>query len=141
MSCTNQIVGLPCGMTGTAYTSSPMHTNGNSIVLQGGHGVNLPDITAGGFYFVNVADCNGCCGSLKVTAKVGDTLTVVPKTCGCIASNARVTYDNTSIEYIRAVALGSINFAAPLHYDCDTNTVSINCDELAQMDCGCGKTV
>ena len=94
--------------------------------LQPAHGSNFPALTGDQYFYINVESCDGCCGPIKVTARDKDVLTVVPNVaCSCIASNAKVVYDNTSAKYISALALNDVTFAAPLSFNCDTRTLHL----------------
>ena len=137
-NCPTSVVSKPCSLTGVGYTRAPMRQGDITIQLQNGHGSQFPKLVSGQFFYVYIQSCDGCCGPVKVTVVEGDTLTLASDhTCLCVPSNAKVTYDSTSAEYIRAVALSSLKVQAPLHLDCSTGTLYSEC-EAAESKCDCG---
>ena len=138
--CPSKLVEKPCALTGVGYLVAPYRPGATTMQLQPAHGSNFPALTGDQYFYINVESCDGCCGPIKVTARDKDTLTVVPNAaCSCIASNAKVVYDNTSAKYISALALNDVTFAAPLSFNCDTRTLHVNC-EPSTPDCGCGES-
>lgn len=144
MTCKNLLVALPCDLQGFGYTREPLNKTATEIKLMKGHGAYFPTLEQGQFFFVRVSACNDCCEQMRVIAVNGDTLQVERNGsgCECISSNARVQYDYMSKEYIQAAAREiGLNVTSPLTYDCETNTLSIDCNKLAtDSDCGCGGT-
>lgn len=142
LACPARLVELPCSMQGYAYLANPLRRDGVELQLMRGHGRHFPVLTGSEFFFVKVEGCEGCCESMKVVATRGDVLVVErPDTgCDCINSNARVSYDYTSKRYIQAAAREiGLNVTGPLVYDCETNTLSVDCNKLfSDPDCGCG---
>lgn len=139
--CPIRLQTLPCGLQGYGYLSTPVRSTDTVLRLMNGHGAFFPALQGGQYFFVTVQGCDGCCETMRVTARDGDVLTVVrTDICDCINSNARVTYDAGSREYIQAIAREiGINTVSPLNYDCETHTLSIDCNKLAtDSDCGCG---
>lgn len=139
--CTARLQELPCDLRGFGYLAEPVRLNDTTLLLMKGQGEYFPAITGDQFFFVNVEGCKGCCEHMRVTARDGDRLTVERTgRCDCINSNAKVSYDYTSKHYIQAIAREiGLNVLSPLTYDCETNTVGIDCTKLAQdSDCGCG---
>ena len=141
MPCKQRLQTLPCSLRGVGYLAEPVGSAANTLTLMKGQGANFPTLTDDQFFFVSVEGCKGCCEQMRVVARDGDTLTVERTNhCDCIDSNARVAYDYTSREYILAIVreLG-IEVTSPLTYDCESNTLSIDCNKLAtDSDCGCG---
>ena len=138
--CPSKLVEKPCALTGVGYLVAPYRPGATTMQLQPAHGSNFPALTGDQYFYINVESCDGCCGPIKVTARDKDVLTVVPNVaCSCIASNAKVVYDNTSAKYISALALNDVTFAAPLSFNCDTRTLHVNC-EPSTPDCGCGES-
>lgn len=140
-TCPARLQTLPCSLQGYGYLSEPVRLGDTTIRLMKGHGAYFPELVGDQFFFVLVEGCDGCCEQMRVTARVGDVLTVERGNgCECINSNARVSYDYTSREYIQAIAREiGINVKSPLEYDCETNTLSLDCNKLAtDSDCGCG---
>lgn len=139
-NCPTHVVPKPCSLTGVGYTRAPLRQGDTTIQLQNGHGSQFPKLVAGQFFYVYIQSCDGCCGPVKVTVVDGDTLTLASgHTCTCVPSNAKVTYDSTSAEYIRAIALSALTVQAPLYLDCATETLYVDC-EPAEPKCGCEET-
>ena len=137
-NCPTHVVSKPCSLTGVGYTRTPIRQGDITIQLQNGHGSQFPKLVAGQFFYVYIQSCDGCCGPVKVTEVDGDTLTITSEhTCTCVSSNAKITYDSTSAEYIRAVALSALKVQAPLYLDCSTETLYVDC-ESSEPKCGCG---
>lgn len=140
-TCPARLQTLPCSLQGYGYLANPVRLGDTTIQLMKGHGAYFPELSGNQFFFVMVEGCDGCCEQMRVTARSGDVLTVERGNgCECINSNARVSYDYTSREYIQAIAREiGINVKSPLEYDCETNTLSLDCNKLAtDSDCGCG---
>ena len=137
-TCQSLLVEKPCTIKGIGYTKQPLRQGDTTIQLQNGHGSQFPKLVAGQFFYVYIQSCDGCCGPVKVTKVDGDTLTITSEhTCTCVPSNAKITYDSTSAEYIRAVALSALKVQAPLYLDCSTETLYVDC-EPSEPKCGCG---
>lgn len=139
--CDGLLKELPCDKSGLGYTREPVSQHGNTLYLMKQQGQNFPDVVDGEYYFIRVQGCDTCCETMRVVSKHGDTLTVERNNpCPCISSNAKVAYDAQSKAYIQAAAREiGINAASPLTYDCETNTISLDCTKLAfDSDCGCG---
>lgn len=139
--CLQRLQDLPCDKTGVGYLRSPVRPTDTAIHLMKGQGDEFPDLTDDQYFFITLRGCNSCCETARVTARDGDTLTVERTApCPCIESNARVSYDGSSRAYITAVTRENIiNAISPLHYDCRTNTLTIDCNKLlTNSDCGCG---
>lgn len=140
-TCPARLQSLPCSMRGYGYLSDPVRQSDNTLRLMKGQGAYFPELVGDQFFFVTVEGCDGCCEHMRVVARDGDTLTVERTSrCDCINSNARVAYDYNSKEYIQAAAREiGLNVKAPLLYDCESNTISLDCNALGlDSDCGCG---
>ena len=140
-TCPTRLQTLPCALRGYGFLSAPVRRGDVTLRLMKGQGAYFPELRGDQFFFVTVEGCDGCCEHMRVTARDGDLLTVERGNgCDCINSNARVSYDYTSREYIQAIAREiGINVISPLTYDCETHTLGIDCNKLAQdSDCGCG---
>lgn len=136
MTC-SKLQPLTCAMSGVGYTRTPTPVGSSTITLQQTLGSDFPTAD-GGYFYVNITWCDGCCSGVKVIAVDGDVVTIEPSAlCGCIPANAKITYDRTSAAYIRDLVGFNVEVASPLHYDCETNTLSISCDELKSLGCGC----
>lgn len=143
MTCPNKIVIKPCAMSGEGYTAQPMMRGQNQIQLMQGHGAGFPSVSSGQFYYVEVSSsCGTCCEVMQVVGKNADVLTVVRTAgtaCDCIESNATVTYTLSTYDAILAIAgEAPFNVASPLVFDCETRTLSIDCEAFSNSDCGCG---
>lgn len=144
MACPQKLVNLPCGKTGIGYLSQPLNCDSLTLRLMDGHQSNFPALTAGQhFYVVITKPCETCCATFRVTAVTDNILTISGLSdcpCGCFPSNSRVEYTTNVREYVEDIVREmGINVAPPLHYDCETGVISLNCHEMAVMpDCGCG---
>lgn len=131
MSCPVRYVGLPCSLSGVGYSAVAAPLGAASITLQSGHGANFPAVGAGQFFYAEVTDgCGNCCEVVKVTGKTGDVLSVTrgTPTCSCLSANSRVRYVSSTRDAILAIAAEvELNVTAPLHWDCATRTLSLEC--------------
>lgn len=142
-ACPSLIHTLACHESGKGYLRSAW-TGGNRLQLFKDDGEQFPNIlTPGGFYFVTVHDkCTGKCETVQVNGREGDDLVIESTSPDhCFPTNSIVQY-HLGAQFIRAVAREiGLNVRDPLVYDCDTNTLSIDCHKLAMdPDCGCGST-
>lgn len=144
MNCPRQLSPLACGQSGVGFLAQPWQGGDGRLVLMAGQGASFPVPTAGTRYWVDVSGCT-CCLRLEVIGRENDELILAdaPDTgCNCARANARVAYATNSIEHVRlVVAEMGINIVKPLHYDCATRTLSIDCEELKAMvfsPCGGG---
>ena len=139
MPCPSKLVELPCNKSGVGFTSAPYTTTSTTLQLQTGNGAMFPVIPPGKHFYARIYGCN-CCAEVKVTAIVGDTMTVAPLAgagCNCIPSVATVKFTESSraaMSELMIEAIGALNFTPPLKFDCATKTVSIDC---ATMKSGC----
>ena len=140
MACPPIYVGLPChlsgvGFLGAAHASTPL--GAASLKLQVGHGRFFPEVPAGQFFYAEITDaCNECCELVKVVGKTDDTLEVIRESgrCECFSGNSRVRYVSDSREAILAIASEvPLNVTEPLRWDCETRTLSIDCNKLQEM--------
>jgi hypothetical protein len=107
-----------------------------TLCLIAGQGVNFPTPTNGQRFWLDIDGCD-CCTRVEVTGRNGDVLTIVPPvdtSCACIKSNSRVSYARNAPEAIKDIA-SELGFDAvpPLHYDCATRRLWIDCEELKTM--------
>lgn len=142
MTCPARLEQLGCHQTGVGFLACPLSASATELVLQDGQGANFPTPQNGRVFYVDIDGC-GCCTRLKVTGRVEDTLTVEPTgTCSCVKSNARIRYAHGSPEHMRLAAMEAMpTFVYPLVYDCETHTVSIDCEglkDLVDMPCSGG---
>lgn len=134
MTCPALLEPLNCAQTGVGFMALAYTAGATTLTLQQGQGEHFPVPASGRVFYVDVGGC-GCCGRLKVTGRVGDVLTVEPFTgCTCMSANARVAYASNSPEHMRLVAMEvPFNAVPPLHWDCETRTLSIDCEELKAL--------
>lgn len=141
-ACKQRLQTLPCDKLGYGYTSNPLGTSDTKLHLMRNQGNAFPPLAEGQYFFVVVKPCdNECCETMRVIARDGDVLTVErTNACDCIGSNARVSYLDYGREYVQALAREiGLNTVAPLVYNCETNTLSLDCTKLNMGgDCGCG---
>lgn len=141
MKCPSNYAELTCPLTGCGYIHTPVGIGAREIRLIKNQASNFPDLQVGEFFFVYVNDaCNHQCTKLKVVGvnKTTDTLTIETPTINCIPSNSRICYESTSVEAIREIAAGvGINVVHPLVYDCETRTLSIDCQGLRELISNC----
>lgn len=146
MICPPKLLPLSCGQCGLAFTAANYDCGSNTLRMQGGAAASFPAPASGKYFFVEIQsscnskhDCAECCATLKVTAINGDVWTVEPVggcTCECIGPNATVKYSTSSYEVVKSIveSLG-IKVQPPLKYDCETGTLSLDCNYLNK--CGC----
>lgn len=131
MACPVRYVGLPCSLSGVGYSAVPVPLGVASIVLQTGHGAFFPAIGDGQFFFAEVTDgCGNCCEVVRVVGRNGDVLSIErdAPTCDCFSANSRIRYVSCTRDAILAIAAEvDLNAQAPLHWDCATRTLSIDC--------------
>lgn len=141
MKCPSNYAELTCPLTGCGYIHTPVSIGAREIRLIKNQASNFPDLQVDEFFFVYVNDaCNHQCTKLKVVGvnKTTDTLTIETPTINCIPSNSRICYESTSVEAIREIAAGvGINVVYPLVYDCETRTLSIDCQGLRELMDNC----
>lgn len=148
MSCNLNLLFLPCSKMGKAMTSAAMEPNSTRLQLMGGQGSHFPDVPSGKHFYVRVQGCNSCCEVMKVVGKDGDVLIVDRNNgvqCTCIHSNATVEYTlDNEYAYRDLTEYTPLTAVEPLVWNCDTNTLSVDCSKLFNKGCGCdcedGKT-
>lgn len=132
---------LPCDRTGRGRLSKPLDQDQNRLHLYNGNGTLFPDISNGQHFYVRVSGCNSCCEVMKVIGKDGDILTVdrsFGTQCSCIHSNAEVVYTlDNAYAYHDLRSYIPINVTEPLMWNCETNTISVDCSKLFSNACGC----
>lgn len=135
-TCAPEYVPLPCSLSGLGNTSKAFQTGDTKLQLMQGHGAYFPDVPAGSFFYVTViSSCGDCCEEMKVTAKSSDVLTVerLDGACDCFQSNSRVRYNAYSKLAVQAIAEElPFNVVSPLEWDCETRTLTINCEVMIQ---------
>ena len=142
INCPHKYVALPCDMLGSANTAEAFCTSG-TLKLKQGQGANFPELAAGQvFHALMAIPCKNTCEEVIVTGRDGDVLTVTryQERTGCFPTGSRITYVSCSVDAIRSIARDSRpNYEWPLVYDCETDTISIDCagiKELVRKPCG-----
>lgn len=143
MKCPSKYAELPCSLTGVGFIHTPVEIGARNIRLNKNHASHFPDLQAGEFFFAYVQDaCNKQCSKVRVIGvnKSTDTLTIETPSTTCIPSLSKVTYESTSVEAIREIAAGiGINVAHPLLYNCETRTLSLDCQGVRELLANCGE--
>ena len=141
MKCPSNYAELTCPLTGCGYIHTPVGIGAREIKLIKNHASNFPDLQEGEFFFAYVTDaCTKHCTKVKVVGvdKTTDTLTIEVPTINCIPSMSRICYETSSVEAIREIAAGvGIDVVHPLVYDCETRTLSIDCQGLRELMDNC----
>lgn len=143
MACRSNLVFLSCAQSGCGFTSKAVSDETTRIRLMRGHGKNFPKAGGGLHYYITVEGCNTCCELMRVIDKDEDTLIVergLVSACSCIGSNAKVTYNTNNVHFFNDINnVIPLNVISPLRWDCETNTLSVDCAELFKSGCGeCG---
>lgn len=137
MACDPKYLDLPCSLSGLGYTAAALSDVGTEITLMQGHGAFFPEVGDGEYFFARLTTaCGDCCEEVRVIGRDADTLTVerASASCGCFSSNSAVRYERTSKSAILAIASEApINVVSPLHWDCETRTLSFDCEELLNL--------
>lgn len=146
MACNNNLVFISCEYSGIGFTSKAVPEDATRIQLMKGHGKNFPPVTRGSHFYITVEGCNSCCETMRVVGIDGDVLEVernLGDACTCIKSNAKVSYTSSNKEFFEDInGVIPLNVQSPLKFDCDTNTLSVDCAELFKGGCGgcdCGE--
>lgn len=141
-TCPTKYVALPCDMLGSATTAAAFCSSG-TLKLKQGQGAHLPELAAGQvFHALMEIPCQSVCEEVIVTGRSGDTLTVTryQMRTGCFPTGSRLTYISCSVDAIRTIANDSrAKCEWPLVYDCETDTISIDCagiKEMVRKPCG-----
>lgn len=143
MACPQKLVTLPCGKSGIGFLSQPLSCDQTTLRLMDGHQANFPTLISGQhFYVVITKPCNTCCGVFRITGISDNILTIFGLSdcpCGCFPSNSKVEYTTDVREYVQDLAMEiGFNVVSPLKWDCETRTLSLDCNELLNKpDCGC----
>lgn len=141
MSCNLNLLFLPCSKSGCGRTSAAMEPGSTRLQLMGGHGSHFPDVPQGKHYYVKVVGCNSCCEVMKVVGKDGDVLIIDRSQgtqCSCIHSNSPVTYSlDNEYAYKDLTEYTPLVAVEPLVWNCETNTISVDCSKLFSKGCGC----
>lgn len=143
MACEKPLIFLPCGLTGEARTAQAVNPSDTVIQLMNGQGSRFPQVPAGKWFYIRVVGCDGCCETMRVVGRDVDKLHVqrgFGTQCTCIKSNSFLTYTtDTQYFYEDILSVLPLNVADPLHYNCETNTISVDCSKLHSSKCGgCG---
>lgn len=146
MACNNNLVFISCEYSGIGFTSKAVPEDATRIQLMKGHGKNFPPVTKGSHFYITIEGCNSCCETMRVVGIDGDVLEVernLGDACTCIKSNAKVSYTSSNKEFFEDInGVIPLNVQSPLKFDCDTNTLSVDCAELFKGGCGgcdCGE--
>ena len=137
MACSPVYVGLPCHLSGVGFAAESSTLGSATLKLQTGHGLHFPEVVPGQFFYAVVTDpCSDCCETVRVIGRTGDTLTIQrdAPSCGCFKANARVRYVSNTKDAVLAIASEApINVQPPLVWNCETRTLSIDCNKLHEM--------
>lgn len=146
MACNNNLVFISCEYSGIGFTSKAVPEDATRIQLMKGHGKNFPPVTKGSHFYITIEGCNSCCETMRVVGIDGDVLEVernLGDACTCIKSNAKVSYTSSNKEFFEDINnVIPLNVQSPLKFDCNTNTLSVDCAELFKGGCGgcdCGE--
>lgn len=142
MTCKLGLVFLPCSRSGRSIIAQPVEPSGTRLQLMTGGGSQFPDLSNGGYFYIRVTGCNNCCEVMKVVAKDTDVLVVERNNgtqCNCIQSNSSVVYSlDNAYAYQDLSHYIPLKVTDPLTFNCETNTIGIDCSKLPLSDCGCG---
>jgi hypothetical protein len=140
MTCPNRLADLSCRQRGVGFLSVDWRIGMERLKLGSGEGEEFPEPESGTSYWVDVGSVSGncgCCARFEVIGRNGDELLLRPGqqiSCNALACGARVAYAATSREHLLAL-IESIGIDArpPLHFDCVTRKLWIDCGELHDM--------
>ena len=143
MACEKPLIFLSCDSSGQARTAQAVNPNDTIIQLMRGQGSRFPEVPNGKWFYIRVVGCDSCCETMRVVGRDGDKLHVqrgFGTQCTCIKSNSLVTYTtDTQYFFEDLLSVLPLNVADPLSYNCDTNTLSVDCAKLFSSKCGgCG---
>lgn len=131
MMCGPRLARLPCNRSG-AVVVGQRYTGGTTLTLQPGGAAALPTLQNDEVFFLEVLgnDC-GDCAKFRVTAVTGEALTVDNVDGVCLPPGTVLRYTATHPDAIKLLA-AEIPFeaASPLVWDCNTNTLSLDCEAL-----------
>ena len=131
-------VSVPCTMSGVGYVAFTVSRGDTTIKLHPGHGENFPPLAAGEYFYVDVIGCTGCCNSIKVIQRSGDTLRIEPLNCSCVPSNAKLQVNNSSPQALAETVMAQITFGEGISYDCSSKTLKASCSDTPCGCVGCG---
>jgi hypothetical protein len=137
-TCPTKLASLSCSQTGVGNLAIPAITGATTLTMFIGMGVNFPTPTTGQSFFVELGSvCDGYCTRVEIVKRVEDTLHLARPLAipiACIGATAKIKYAYNCEEHIALVvrSLG-LNVMPPLRFNCETRTLSINCEELKQM--------
>lgn len=141
MKCPNLYAELDCCLTGTGFLHSKSGIGATELHLIKGHASHFPTLQNREFFFAYITDaCTKQCTQVTVTGvdKTTDTLTISPPLTVCYSSQSRIAYDYSSVARTREIAASvGINVVSPLIYDCDTRTLSIDCQAMRDLLAKC----
>lgn len=143
MSCEKPLIFLSCELSGQGRTAQAVNPKDTVIQLMNGQGSRFPQIPNGKWFYIRVVGCDSCCETMRVVGRDGDTLHVqrgFGTQCTCIKSNSLVSYTtDTQYFFEDLLSVLPLNVADPLAYNCETNTLSVDCAKLFSSKCGgCG---
>lgn len=150
MTCPPKLLPLQCDQSGIGYTAANYNCGSTTLRMAPGFSDDFPTPSSGRFFYVELEtkcsekhDCGRCCATLKVVNIVNNEWTVEPVgdcNCECFSANARVIYSTSTYEAVKAVIeqIG-IKVQPPLKYDCETGTLSLDCNYLNK--CGCPECI
>lgn len=143
MACERPLLFLSCDSSGQARTAQAVNPNDTVIQLMHGQGSRFPEVPNGKWFYIRVVGCDSCCETIRVVGRDGDKLYVqrgFGTQCACIKSNSLVTYTtDTQYFFEDLLSVLPLNVADPLAYNCETNTLSVDCAKLFSSKCGgCG---
>lgn len=143
MACDKPLIFLSCDSSGQARTAQAVNPNDTVIQLMRGQGSRFPEVPNGKWFYIRVVGCDSCCETMRVVGRDGDKLHVqrgFGTQCTCIKSNSLITYTtDTQYFFEDLLSVLPLNVADPLKYNCETNTLSVDCAKLFSSKCGgCG---
>ena len=143
MACEKPLIFLSCDSSGQARTAQAVNPNDTVIQLMRGQGSRFPEVPNGKWFYVRVVGCDSCCETMRVVGRDGDKLHVqrgFGTQCTCIKSNSLITYTtDTQYFFEDLLSVLPLNVTDPLKYNCETNTLSVDCAKLFSSKCGgCG---
>lgn len=80
-------MGVKLKNNAVGYLSTAISASDIGIVLQSGNGALFPSLTAGEYFYATLFSVSGTYEIIKVTARVGDTLTIIRAQEGTIANS------------------------------------------------------
>ncbi len=143
MKCPNKYAELPCALTGVGFLHHKVGVGTTELPLIKGHASNFPSVEDAEFFFAYVTDaCTKQCEHVRVVAvdKTNDILTIETGLTTCFSSQSKICFDFSSVQRTREIAESiGINVVSPLVYDCETRTLSIDCQAMRELLNRCGE--